>query len=96
MFYNAPCLLLIYGDSRAHFHAIDCTLAANNIMLAAREFGLGTCWIGNAEIVINTAEFKADYGVPEHYQGVASLIIGYPKAAVPAGKRKPAVIFKCR
>lgn len=93
MFYNAPCLLIIYGDARDHWYVKDCTLAAGNIMLAAREYGLGTCWIGNAENVCDTEEFKSKYNVPHNYKVVCSLIIGYPRAELPIAKRKPARIF---
>ncbi|MEG6523691.1 nitroreductase family protein [Desulfotomaculum sp. 1211_IL3151] len=93
MFYNAPCLLIIYGDSRSHWYIYDASLAAGNIMLAAKNYGLGTCWIGNAENICDTEAFKAKYNVPKSYQVVCPLIIGYPKAEIPPAKRKPALIF---
>ncbi|GAB6178695.1 nitroreductase [Desulfotomaculum defluvii] len=93
MFYNAPCLLVIYGDSRSHWHVYDGALAAGNIMLAAMNYGLGTCWIGNAENVCDFPEFKAKYNVPDSYKVVCPMIIGYPKAELPDAKRKPALIF---
>ena len=36
----------------------NCSLAAENMMLFARSFGLGTCWIGFAQGYLNTQEGK--------------------------------------
>ncbi|MBU3171176.1 nitroreductase family protein [Clostridium estertheticum] len=92
-FYNAPCLILIYGDTDSHWNVYDCTLAAGNIMNAAMEYKLGTCWIGFAEHVCGTEEFKLKYKIPANYNLVSSLIVGYPKVQLPSPSRKPAKIF---
>lgn len=42
IFYNAPCLVLIYGNSASPNHVFDCSMAAQNIMLAAHSLGLGS------------------------------------------------------
>lgn len=93
IFYGAPCLLIIYGNTNSHWYTYDCTLAAGNIMLAAKEYGLGTCWIGFAEYTCNTTEFKTKYNIPHHYNLVCPMIIGYPKLIMKPPKRKPATIF---
>ncbi|NVN92461.1 MAG: nitroreductase [Desulfuromonadales bacterium] len=78
IFYNAPALIIIYGDSAAHWQVYDCSMVAQNINLLAEEGGLGCCWIGFAHNVLNEAGVKLELGVPEQYELVAPLIIGYP------------------
>jgi nitroreductase len=66
----------------------DCSLAAENLMLAARAFGLGTCWIGFAQAWLATSEGKAALKLPGGYVPVAPIIVGHPKSAPPPVPRK--------
>src|ERR1019366_861562 len=59
IFYHAPALILISANEEGAWTHIDCSLAAQNLMLAARGAGLGTCWIGFAQGWLNTPEGKA-------------------------------------
>jgi len=62
-------------------------------MLAAHEMGIGTCWIGFAEYMLNTKEFKEQYGVPLNYELVCPMSMGYPKTKLASSKRKAPLIF---
>lgn len=92
IFHNAPCLLLIYGNMASPNYVHDCSMAAQNIMLSAYEMGLGSCWIGFATQLGNSAELKEKLGVPETYRLVAPLVLGYPKGVWPPVPRKEPVI----
>jgi len=46
IFYHAPVLNVISTVAEIPWAVEDCALAAENLMLAARGAGLGTCWIG--------------------------------------------------
>ncbi|MBF7084435.1 nitroreductase family protein [Desulfallas sp. Bu1-1] len=93
IFYDAPCLLLIYGDTKSPNHVFDCSMAAQNIMLSAYEMGLGSCWIGFAMTLGNSPEIKNKLGVPENYRLVAPLVLGYPRGTWPPIPRREPVIF---
>lgn len=93
IFNHANTLLIIYGNTESHWHIYDSSLAAGNIMLAAHSMGIGTCWIGFAEDTLNTKEFKEKYGVPEQYQLVCPMSMGYMKAKLTPPKRKKPIIF---
>lgn len=80
IFYNAPALIVIYGDSSSYWHAYDCSMVAQNINLLAEEAGLGCCWIGLAHNVLAEPAVKQELGIPEQYNLVAPLIVGYPAA----------------
>ena len=93
IFHQAPCLLLIYGDTASPKFAVDCSLAAQNIMLAAFNKGLGSCWIGFAVHIGDAPEMKHRLGVPDNYRLVAPLVLGYPRGQWPHIARKEPVIF---
>lgn len=95
IFNKAHNVVVIYGDPASHWYVYDCSLCAANIMLAAHAQGLGTCWIGFAEAFMNQPEIKARYQVPENFQIVSTMSIGYAKATMPEAKRKePRIFFK--
>lgn len=78
--YHAPALIVIAGKHEGPWTVIDCTLAAQNLMLAARGSGLGSCWIGFAQGWLGTPEGKAALQLPAGYVPVAPIIVGHPKA----------------
>jgi len=47
--HGAPLLIVISADAQRPWIVEDCALAAENLMLAAFDEGLGTCWIGFAQ-----------------------------------------------
>jgi nitroreductase len=97
IFYDAPALVCIYAKPTALWPhpKNDCALAAQNLMLAAHDLGLGTCWIGFAQWLFDSAELKRELGVPEHYLAVGQLVVGYPQGKLPAptSRQVPEVVF---
>lgn len=88
IFYHAPALIVISSLADSAWAVEDCALAAENLMLAARGEGLGTCWIGFAQGWLRTLEGKAALGLPATYLPVAPIIVGYPKSPSPPVPRK--------
>lgn len=93
IFYNAPVLVLIYGDKHVYTHVCDCSMAAQNLMLAACARGIGSCWIGFARSIGNTPEAKDELNIPEHYELVAPVVLGYPEGPAREMQRKEAKIL---
>ena len=94
IFYNAPALLTVFAKPEGPNAPCDCALAAQNIMLAAHALGLGTCWIGFAQMSFNTPELKEKLGIPKEYVAVAPIIIGHPAKTSPdVIKREPEILF---
>ena len=91
IFYNAPALVIIYGNTESYWCVYDCSMVAYNLHLLAEESGLGACWIGFAHNVFATREMKAEFGIPESYELVAPVILGHPTASHPTTgtPRKP-------
>jgi nitroreductase len=96
IFYNAPTLVLVCATAPDPMAVKDCCLAAQNLMLAARERGLGTCWIGFAEGWLNTPPGKAALGIPESCTVVAPIILGHAKAFPEATPRRPAQVRRVK
>ncbi|HEY0182388.1 MAG TPA: nitroreductase [Rhodopila sp.] len=92
IFYHAPVLILIAATSDGPWYAEDCSLAAENLMLAAYGAGLGSCWIGFAQHFLNTSEGKAALGLQATWVAVAPIIVGHPNAVPPPVPRKEASI----
>jgi nitroreductase len=89
IFYHAPALIVIAARSGA-WAVEDATLVAENLMLAAHGRGLGTCWIGLAQRWLETGDGKRLIEVPDDFQPVAPIIVGYAATPMPSAPRKPA------
>ncbi len=83
IFHGAPALVVISARSGGPWIVEDCSLAAENLMLAAFGRGLGTCWIGFAQRYLATDEGKALLGLPADRLPVATIIVGHP-ASIPS------------
>ncbi|MBS0336005.1 MAG: nitroreductase family protein [Proteobacteria bacterium] len=88
IFYDAGTLVVVCRRSSGPFADADCWLAAENLMLAAAEMGLGTCCIGFAVGVLNTPEAKRELNIPADGAAVAPIILGYPRGSVAQVPRK--------
>jgi len=83
IFYDARTLVVIGAAERGPYTDADCWLAAQNLLLAACDAGLGSCCIGFAIPVLNVPEVKTELGLPEGGAAVAAVILGYPSATPP-------------
>ncbi len=96
-FYGAPCVVVVLVDPERYTWLEDGALVMGELMHAAHEAGLGSCWIHRAQQMFDSAEGKAllkKWGLPENLKGVGNCILGYA-AEVPAPKpRKEGRIFK--
>ena len=92
IFYHAPALIIVSVPGDRQWSTEDSALAAQNIMLAALEQKLGSCWIGFAQGWLNTKEGLNLLGLPRQSRVVAPIIVGHPRAAPPPVPRKPPLI----
>lgn len=93
IFYESENLLVIYGDTTSQWYKEDCSALAENIILAAFSQNIGTCWIGFAEYILDSKEFREEYNIPDDYKCVAPLILGHMKYNPKPPKRKEPIIF---
>jgi nitroreductase len=88
VFYDAGTLILICARAGGALAAADCWVAAQNLMLAATDMGLGTCPIGFALPALNRPEVKAELGLPRDVSVVAPIIVGATRGEAPPTSRK--------
>ena len=93
VFYNAPSVIYVVGSKDVRSLDVDCALAVCYLMFSAAQRGLGTCWIGFGAH-IQDPKIKEEIGLPEDYQIIAPLVIGYPKAIPAPLERKEPQILK--
>jgi nitroreductase len=96
IFYNAPVLILMFAIPHANTsHENDCSAAAENMLIAARSLGIGSCWIGLGMSLGSDQNTMAELDVPEGYRLMVPLIFGYPAKDIEAPPpRDEEVIFK--
>jgi nitroreductase len=93
VFYDASTLVVICTTAVGPYTDADCWLAAENLMLAACDQGLGTCCIGFAVPLLNTADVKAELQIPAGGAAIAPVIVGYPSASVaPVARAAPKIL----
>ena len=88
-FYGAPVILIVLGKKDWPTHVYDGSLVMGNLMLAAHDLGIGSCWIHRAKEVFASEDGKAllkKWGVEGDYEGIGHCVLGYPAADVPKAK----------
>lgn len=88
-FYGAPCVLVVLGNKKAHTYVYDGSLTLGNMMLAAHELGLGSCWIHRAKEVMAEPEWQewiSSLGLEGEYEGIGNLTLGYLDGEYPDKK----------
>ena len=78
--YDAPLVVLICSK-KSTFYFKDCGCAAQNMMLAARSLGIGSCWIGFSDIAFHESKtLRKQVGVPKGTHVIATIVFGYPES----------------
>ncbi len=78
-FFNAPVAILVFVDeafSRDLPHILSVGAAVQNILLAATDMGLGTCWIGG--VWRYTRHIRKLLKVPDSKKLLSAVALGYP------------------
>lgn len=92
LFHHAPALVLIFATSDTSQDSEDCCLAAQNLMLAARDEGLGSCWIGLARPWLSEPATMQKLDLAPNYRIVAPIVLGYPEEWPEShGRKEPTI-----
>ena len=82
--FGAPVVLLVCYDQKvcwsrkydgAKSGEVDASIVTTHMMLAARDLGLGSCWVMHFDPV----KLIASFNIPDNLVPVAMLPIGYPE-----------------
>ena len=88
-FYGAPVVVIVLANREVPTHVYDGSLVMGNLMLAAHELGVGSCWIHRAREEFETEEGKAilrEIGIEGDYVGIGHCVLGYPDGPLPPAK----------
>lgn len=78
---NPDTVILVSNDRRNENGIQDSACAAENMMVAAQSYGIGSVWINALKTVCDEPEIREllrGYGIPERHTVWAALCMGYP------------------
>lgn len=90
-FYGAPAILIVLAKKEVVNRVYDGSLVMGNLMLAAHELGIGSCWIHRAKEEFESEEGKAllkSLGIEEEYEGIGHCALGYVDGEYPAAPQR--------
>ena len=88
-FYGAPELLIVLASKAMPTYIYDGSLVMGNLMNAAADLGVASCWIHRAKEVFEMPEGKAilqKLDITGDYEGIGFCILGYAHGEYPATK----------
>jgi nitroreductase len=99
MVLQAPVAILVCGDPDGkkypQYWQQDCSAATQNLLLAARDEGLGTVWCGVYPDQARIDGFRKLCAIPDHVLPFALVPLGWPGIGFQAVERfNPAVIHR--
>jgi len=96
-FYGAPAVLIVLGRKDWPTHVYDGSVVIGNLMLAAHDLGIGSCWIHRAKEEFETQwgkELLKSLGIEGEYEGIGHCVLGYAEGEAPqAAERKENRVF---
>ena len=79
-FYGAPELLIVLANKDVPTYIYDGSLVMGNLMNAAADLGIASCWIHRAKEEFESEEGKEilrSLGITGNYEGIGHLILGH-------------------
>ncbi|MBP5553792.1 MAG: nitroreductase family protein, partial [Lachnospiraceae bacterium] len=73
-------VIVVLADKNVATYVYDGSLVMGNMMNAAEDLGVASCWIHRAKEMFETPEGKQilkDAGIEGDYEGIGNLVIGY-------------------
>jgi nitroreductase len=93
MLKQAPAAIIVCADmNRDKYPGVgywiqDCAAATENILIAAQDKGLGTCWLGVYPRENRVAGMRKLLKLPDHMIPFSAIAVGYPAAVKSPGIR---------
>jgi nitroreductase len=80
VFHNAPTAIIVSGDTKAAMPEADCAAAIENMLVAAKSIGVGSCWVDSVIVLLDNQKcnaWKKELGIPDGYKPVHAISLGY-------------------
>jgi nitroreductase len=86
IYYDAPVIIFVIGSGMtADF---DTPMVCENIMLAARSLGIGSCWVYFGQLPLDDQEVRDKLEMQEGEKVYGPILLGYPQGEFPAPPKK--------
>ena len=86
MLLQAPCAIAVCGDENEantpEYWPVDCSIASQNLLLAAHAKELGAVWLGIYPRQERMNELSGLLGLPSHIHPLSLISLGYPEQEV--------------
>jgi Nitroreductase len=79
-YYHAPTLIIASNKPNYENAMADCSLALENLFLAAQSLGLGSCYINQLHWLRNDSKLRdylSELGIPKEHTICSSAAVGY-------------------
>jgi len=86
IYYNAPVIIFIIGSGMTG--DFDTPMVCENIMLAARSLGIGSCWIYFGQLPLDDTQVREKLEIQEGEKVYGPILLGYPKGEFPESPKK--------
>lgn len=86
-----PTLVIVSNEPTQWWAAMDCACTLENIFLAAKSLGIGSCWINQLGQTCDDPDVRAfltKLGVPESHKVYGCAALGYAPADAPVKEKK--------
>jgi nitroreductase len=93
IYYGAPVIVFVIGTTGGTAD-YDCAMACQNIMLAARSLGIGSCWVYIGQLAAAEKEVQEALELKENETIYGPLVLGYPQGDFPVAPPKNAPVVK--
>lgn len=92
IYYSAPAVIFVIGSGNTS--DLDCPMACENLMLAARSLEIGSCWVYMGQLVLDEKEIRDVLEIKEGEKVYGPILLGYPKSGFPEGPKKKQAVVK--
>lgn len=91
VYYSAPAVVFVIGSGMSA--DFDCSMVCENMMLAAKSLGIGSCWVYFGQLVLDEPEIREALEMQEGEKVYGPILLGFPQENLPerALKREPLV-----
>ena len=80
------CIVIVSKDTK--YYLEDCSAATQNILLAATDLGLGSCWVAGDKKPY-AGRIMEFLGIPHGYKLVSLVAVGYPEREPTTPPKRP-------
>jgi nitroreductase len=91
VYYNAPAIVFVVGFGMSA--DLDTPMVCENMMLAARSLGVGSCWVYFGQMALQDPAVKIVLALQPGEKVYGPILLGYPQEGFPESPaKKPATV----